>query len=73
MSILQLKKNITLNYADILGAAYSIIQKFYQNDHSTYCRGYKFLMQSFDMRGNFILRNRNRERRSRIFEDIIKI
>jgi len=73
MSILQLKKNITLNYADILGAAYSIIQGFYQNDHSTYCRGYKFLMQSFDMRGNFILRNRTRERRSRIFEDIIKI
>ena len=73
MSILQLKKNITLNSADPLGAAYSIIQGFYPNNHSTYCRGYKFLMQSFDMRGNFILRNRNRESRSRIFEDIIKI
>ena len=73
MSILQLKKNITLNYADILGAAYTVVQQFYHNDHSTYCRGYKFLMQSFDMRANFILHNRTRERRSRIFEDIIKI
>ena len=72
MSILQLKKNITLNYADLLGAAYYIIQGFYHNDHSTYCRGYKFLMQSFDMRDNFILRNRTRERRSRIFESIIR-
>ena len=39
MSILQLKKNITLNYADILGAAYTVVQQFYHNDHSTYCRG----------------------------------
>ena len=73
MSILQLKKNIPLNSADVICAAYSIIQGFYQNDHSTYCRGYKFLMSSFDISGNFILRNRNRESRSRIFEDIIKI
>lgn len=73
MSILQLKKNITLNYADIMGAAYDVVQQFYHNDHSTYCRGYKFLMQSFDMRANFILHNKNRESRSRIFEDIIKI
>lgn len=72
MSILQLKKNITLNFADPLGAAYSIIQGFYQNDHSTYCRGYKFLMSSFDIKGTFILRNRNRESRNRIFESIIR-
>lgn len=72
MSILQLKKNITLNYADILGAAYTVVQQFYQNDHSTYCRGYKFLMQSFDMRSNFILCNRTRERRSRIFESFVR-
>ena len=73
MSIIQLKKNIPLNPADILGAAYTVVQQFYHNDHSTYCRGYKFLMQSFDVQYNFILHNRTRERRSRIFEDIIKI
>ena len=72
MSILYLKENITLNYSDILGAAYTVVQQFYNNNHSTYCRGYKFLMQSFDIRSNFILRNRIRERRCRIFESIIR-
>lgn len=72
MSIIQLKKNIPLNPTDTLWAAYSIVQEFHHNDFLTYSRGYKFLMNAFDLQRISMMRyNRIRERRSSMFESYV--
>ena len=72
MSIIQLKKNIPLNPADTLWAAYSIVQEFHHNDFLTYSRGYIYLMNAFDLQRISTLRyNLTKERRSRIFESYV--